>query len=183
MSRSLAAWSAIAFVAAFVLLAIAFPHLPAELPVLRNPVTGHIAAIAPKTLFLVFRVPIMNLIHGLMALLMLSHASQFLSVDRRAGYAGLFSGLFLTVALKALSEAIEMAASAAQALAPYTGILRFATAAVVILGITISFVRAQKAKLPWLELKLPLFDKLALIGLFALYIAVVVASTQLAIRA
>jgi hypothetical protein len=53
----------------------------------RNPITGA-AAIAPKLVFTVFRVPLMNLTHGLMAAVMLSRTTDFEDEGRRSSYFG-----------------------------------------------------------------------------------------------
>jgi len=178
MIRRIAVLSVLAFIAAFGLLALCYATLPAEIAVLRNPVSGKVSSMAPKSPFLVFRIPAINLIHSLMALVMLLRSSQFQNPQRRVGYAGLFAGLLLTASFKALAEAIEIVAPS-----PFASwMLRLVTGAVVVLGITISFVRAQAARLPWPELRLRPFDIAALAGLCALYLWIVYASTQVAHR-
>jgi uncharacterized membrane protein len=69
--------------APFFLIAGVYDVLPAELPVLRVPISG-VATIAPKSVFTAFRVPLMNLTHALMAAVMLSRASRRL-LPRTAG--------------------------------------------------------------------------------------------------
>jgi len=175
MTRRACGLGALVFAAAFGLLAFCYASLPAAVAVLRNPITGRITSVAPKSLFIVFRVPAMNLIHALMALVMLMRGPQFLDPTRRAGYEGLFAGLLLTASFKALAEAFEIVAP--PSFAPW--VLRLITGAVIVLGIIFSFVSAKPAPRPWRELRLRPFDIGALAGLFAMYLWIVNASTRL----
>ena len=86
------------FSASFLLLASVYDALPAELPVLRVPIANLMMA-APKSAYMVFRVPLMNLTHRLMAGVMLSHANDFDDEERRASYTALFSTLLFAIAL------------------------------------------------------------------------------------
>ena len=73
-----------------------------------NSIIGSLFAGRPnRHSFAVFRVPVMNLIHGLMAGVMLSRASCFRGPERRADYAGIFATLAFTIAIKANFEALE----------------------------------------------------------------------------
>jgi hypothetical protein len=89
--------------------------LPLELPVLRNPFAGAWAGtvlVAPKSLFTVFRVPLMTMMHGLMAALMLWRVKDFEDIRRRTAYSGVFLTLLFAVALKSGFEALEIGALA-----------------------------------------------------------------------
>lgn len=168
--------AAVLLYAPFVLLAAGYRSLPPEMPVLRVWI-GHWTHEAPKSLFTVFRVPLMNLIHGLMAAVMLSRASAFKIPERRIAYSNLFSTLLLTVALKSDFEAMEFGVLAAPAaFARYSGLLAFATLTTVAAGIGLALIRGRKVSLPWPELRLPSRDKAILAGLFGLYMVVVLVS-------
>jgi len=65
----------------FLLLAACYAALPVEVPVLLNPIAGAIIR-APKSVFTVFRVPLMNLTHGLMAIVMPSRTGDLADVNR-----------------------------------------------------------------------------------------------------
>lgn len=95
------------FCAPFVLLGVSYGAAPPELPVLRSWI-AHTMLSAPKSLFMVFRVPVINLIHGLMAAVMLSYTSAFEKIGRRILYSNLFSMLLFTIALKSDFEAMEL---------------------------------------------------------------------------
>jgi hypothetical protein len=175
------------FCAPFVLLAVSYSAAPQELPVLRAGI-GHTVLLAPKSLFMVFRVPVMNLIHGLMAAVMLSHASTFANTDfpntvRRTSYWNMFATLLLTIPLKADFEGLEFYASVSPALHPYERWLGPGTLLCVVVGLGLTIRAGRKVPLPWPELHLTMRDKIVLSGLFAMYIAIVVASVAAAHRA
>ncbi len=171
---SLLLW--VMFCAPFVLLSVSYRALPPELPVLRLWI-GHLTLWASKSIFMVFRVPLMNLIHGLMTAVMLSQAPAFNNRERRISYSNLFLTLLFTIALKSDFEALECSVSAAPALfGPYARWLGFGTFTSVVAGVALSLWRGRKAPLPWPELQLVMRDKFILIGLFSLYVAIVAAS-------
>src|SRR4030095_2348908 len=62
--------------APFLLLAGVYNQLPGDLQVFRNPLAGTVMS-APKSMFTVFRVPFMNLTHGLMAARTRSQCPEF----------------------------------------------------------------------------------------------------------
>jgi len=70
MSRPALCIAGLLFSLPFVLLGVRYGALPAEIAVLRIP-GSHAAAFAAKSAFTVFRVPLMNSIHGIMAAVML----------------------------------------------------------------------------------------------------------------
>lgn len=178
MNRSLIAACVLMFGALFVLLALSWGALPLELPVLRNPLSGHVLRMASKSLFAVFRVPAMNLFHGLMAMVMLAHAADFKNRERRIFYANLFSTLLFAIAFKSNFEAMELSSLAGPTLlGSYQGWLRFCSGASVIVGVGLALLRGRRAPVPWPELRFPVRDKMILAGLFALYLGVVVASS------
>ncbi len=170
------------FCAPFVLLALSYDAAPSELGVLRAGI-GHATLWASKSLFTVFRVPVMNLIHGLMAAIMLSRASAFGNIERRISYSNIFSTLLFTIALKSDLEGLEFFAPSSPALLPYARWIAPVTLTCVVVGLGLTIVRGRKVPLPWPELQLSMRDKILLSGLFAVYIAIVVATFAVGHRA
>ena len=164
----------------FVMLAGVYHALPAEMTVFRNPLTG-IVAIAPKSAFVVFRVPLMNLTHGLMAGLMLTHAADFDDSERRHSFAAAFMTLLCAIALKSNFEALEIS-GLGRLLQPFGVLFTIGTAVSVIGGLALAFARGRRVPLPWPELRLPTRDKVALGSLFAVYLATVAASILIVSR-
>jgi hypothetical protein len=163
------------FSAPFVLLALSYSAAPTELPVLRAGI-GHPALWATKSLFMVFRVPVMNLIHGLMAALMLSRSSDFASIERRNSYWNIFLTLLFTIALKSDFEGVEFLAAVTPALHRYENWIGFGTLTCVVGGLALAALRGRKVQLPWPELQLTTRDKILLSVLFGIYLAIVAAS-------
>jgi len=170
------------FCAPFVLLSVSYGATPSELPVLRVWI-GHTALVASKSLFMVFRVPVMNLISGLMAAVMLSRASVFENIERRTSYSNMFSTVLFTAALKSDFEGLEFYATVSPALQPYQSWIGFGTLLCVVIGLGLAIIRGRKAPIPWPEMQLTMRDKILLPGLFALYVAIVIASLSGAHRA
>jgi len=170
------------FCAPFVLLGVSYPALPQELAVLRFGIS-HTVTVTPKSLFMVFRVPTMNLIHGLMAAVMLSHGSDFENTARRMSYSNMFSTLLFTIVLKSDLEGLAIFAPTIPAFFPYDRWISVGTLTCVVGGIGLAFIRGAKVALPWPELRLGTRDKFALCGLFALYVAIVIGSLAVGHRA
>ena len=160
--------------APFLLLAGVYNQLPGDIPVIRNPLAGTVMS-APKSMFTVFRVPFMNLTHGLMAALMRSHSQDFDHAARKSSYLAMFSTLLFAIALKSNFEALEISGLAWQ-----PGSLRqwaaAGTALSVVAGVVLALVRGRKVPIPWPELRLSPREKVILAGLFLSYLAVVTAS-------
>jgi hypothetical protein len=93
------------FCAPFALLGVSYAAAPSELPVLRAWI-GHTILMASKSPFMVFPVPAMNLIHGLMATVMLARAPAFDNIERRTSYSNMFLTLLFTIALKSDFEGL-----------------------------------------------------------------------------
>jgi hypothetical protein len=160
----------------FLVLAAAYSALPPELPTLRIWI-GRGARFALKSLFTVFRVPLMNLIHGLMAAVMLSLTPAFKNTERRIAYSNTFLALLFAIVLKSNFEAMELSMPAAPAfLHPYTPWFGFGALASVIGGLGLALFHSRKVPLPWPELRLTIRDRLLLAGLFATYLAIVTQS-------
>ena len=177
MNRSSLTASILMFCAPFVLLAASYAALPSELPILRVPL-GNALTFAPKSVFTVFRVPLMNLAHGLIAAVMLSRVGDFENAERRASYSRIFKTLLFTVALKSDFEAMELSVLAAPAtLGSYGRWLAAGTVLSVVAGLSLALVRSRGVPIPWTELRLAIRDKMALGGLLIAYVGMVVASS------
>ncbi len=159
----------------FVLLAVSYGAAPSELPVLRVWI-DHTVVWATKSPFMVFRVPLMNLIHGLMATVMLSRASDFENIERRMSYSGVFLTLLFTIALKSDFEGMEFLAATAPELQRYQHWLGYGTLTCVLAGLGVALIRSRGVPIPWRELHLTIRDKIVLSALFALYLAIVIGS-------
>ncbi len=171
MTRTAVTASVLMFGMPFLLLAACYAALPIEMPVLLNPIAGAII-LAPKSVFTVFRVPLMNLTHGLMAIVMLSRSGDFEDAKRRASYSGIFSTLLFTIALKSDFEALAIS-GLAWSYGPVMPWLTGGTVVSVIVGLALSFVYARDVPIPWRELRLSNLEKIVLATLFATYLAVV----------
>ena len=163
------------FCVPFVLMATGYEAAPVQLPVLRVGI-GHTTLWATKSLFMVFRVPLMNLLHGLMSAVMLSRASDFRDEIRRDSYSKIFLTLLITVALKSNLEAMEFVSVLSPALHPYEAWLGYATLTCVLTGLALAAIGGRGVKLPWPELRLTIRDKVLLVGLFGGYLAIVIGS-------
>jgi hypothetical protein len=140
--------------------------------------------IAPKSVFTVFRVPLMNLAHGLMAGVMLSRAADFENFARRAAYSSIFTTLIFAVASKSDFEALEISLLARH---PYWDFLggwfTAGTVLSVVVGVGLALIRGRRATIPWSELRLTVREKITLASLFLLYVAMVLASSLVSHRA
>ena len=167
--------------APFLLLTGVYDALPAVLPIVRSPLAG-VILIAPKSVFTVFRVPLMNLTHALMAVVMLSRAGDFRDILRRQSYFACFSTLLFAIALKSDFEAVEFSGPVFQ-LGVLARLAAVGTVLAVVGGLILACVRSRRAPMPWRELRLSVRDKAALVGLLVTYLAVVTASLLIAHRA
>jgi hypothetical protein len=171
MTRTTVTASVLMFGVPFLLLGACYAALPVEVPVLLNPIAGAIIR-APKSLFTVFRVPLMNLTHGLMAIVMLSRTGDFADVKRRASYSGIFMTLLFTIAVKSDLEALAMSGLAWSS-GPFNPWFTGGTVLVVVGGLGLAFVHARDVPIPWPELRLSNIEKIMLAALFATYLAAV----------
>ena len=164
--------------APFLLLAGIYDALPAELPIVRSPLAG-VILVAPKSVFTVFRVPLMNLTHALLTVVMLSRAVDFRDRERRRSYFACFSTLLFAIALKSDFEALEFSGLVFR----FGWLARLATAGTVLAvvgGLILACVRSRRAPMPWRELRLSVRDKAALVGILVTYLAAVMASLLIA---
>jgi hypothetical protein len=171
MRKSTTVACVLMFGASFLLIAAEYDAMAAELPVMRIPIAG-IATIAVKSVFTAFRVPLMNLTHGLMAAVMLSRTPDFADEVRKASYAALFSTLLFAIALKSDFEALEISGLTG----PFARWATVGTVASVLGGLALAVIRGRAVPIPWTELRLSIRDKILLVGLFASYLVMVVAS-------
>jgi hypothetical protein len=178
MSRPAVLASVVMFAASFLMVAAVYHALPPVLPILRNPFGGLLTT-APTTVFTAFRIPLMNLSHGLMAAVMVSRTRDFTDERRQASYFALFSTLLFAIALKADFEALGLAGL----VVPGGWLSQWATVGTVLSvmsGLTVALVRARGAALPWPELRVPAGHKITLACLLVAYLAMVAASLRIA---
>jgi hypothetical protein len=164
------------YVAPFVLIAASYSALPSSITVFRSTIENAVL-VGSKSPFMLFRVPLMNLIHGLMAVLMLSYAAAFSDARRKLGYYGIFATLLAAIGFKSTFEGLEISAVAfPRVFASVEHGLGYCTFASVVVGICLAAWQSRKVPLPWPELQMSKRDKLLLCGLFGLYIVIVSAS-------
>lgn len=170
------------YVAPFVLIAASYSALPSSITVLRSSIENAVL-VGSKSPFMVFRVPVMNSIHGLMAALMLSYAPAFSDARRRLGYYGIFATFLAAIGFKSTFEALEITAVAfPRAFASAEPLLGYCAFASVVAGICLAFWQSRKVPLPWPELLMSRRDKLLLCGLFGLYLVIVAVSLSVSHR-
>jgi hypothetical protein len=163
------------FLAPFLVLGFCYGALAPELTVLRNPMAGEVL-VASKSPFTVFRVPLMNVAHGMMCAVMLSHRGDFKDAQRRAAYCRIFLTLLFAIALKSDFEALELGGGQALPLRPLLPWLTRGTVLSVVAGLGIASLHARRVPLPWAELRLSKLDKVALGFLLVAYLAIGIAS-------
>lgn len=168
--------------APFVMLGSSYRSLPLQTPILRA-FNMHWVLIAPKSPFIVFRVPLMNLIDGTMVALLLSYAPAFSNLQRRASYSKVFATLLLTIGLKSLFEALEFTLMGVGGGFPRVQHwLAVGTFLCVAGGLALTVWHCRQVPLPWPELKMRRTHKLALAGLFCLHLLIVAESSSLSHR-
>jgi hypothetical protein len=175
MRKLTAATLVLTFSAPFFVVGACYASLPPELPIFGNPFAGAIA-LASKSAFTAFRVPLMNLAHGLMAAVMLSHAADFPNAQRRASYSAIFMTLLCAIAFKSNFEALGISILGWPRLHGLDGWLTAGAVISVVAGLGLAMARGRSAPLPWPELRLSLRDKALLMALFGAYLAIVVTS-------
>lgn len=158
------------------MVAASYAGLPPVIPILRIAI-GHVVMVAHKSPFMVFRVPVMNTIHGVMAAIMLRYAPGFADSARRRGYCNVFWALLICVGFKSLLEASDFAATAfPRAFGWSETWLVPCTLATVILGVGVAAWQSTNVRLPWPELRMKRRDIVLLVGLFGIYLAIVAGS-------
>ncbi len=172
--------AAVLFLAPFLVLAACYRGLPPEIGVLRIWI-GQATLGAAKSPFMVFRVPAMNSIHGLMAAVMLTQSGDFENARRRTAYRQVFWTLLITIGIKSNFEAIEAIPPAI--FGSSVNWLGTGALATVIIGLGVALYRSRGVPLPWPELRLTTKAKFALAALFAGYLAIVCVSILASHRA
>jgi hypothetical protein len=163
MYYRIAAWVILA--ASFLILAGFYSSLPPEVEISRN-LDGSASALAPKSLFTVFRVPLIELACAAAIAIMLRAAAP---EQGRSSYVVMWTILLLTVALKSLFQTFESVSGNAS-------LFYFLTIAVVAVGIISAAIPAMKVfttsdRGHW---KLRPSEQIALAGLLLFYIAVAI---------
>lgn len=147
----------------FLILGVFYGSLPAEIMVFRG-FDAASADYAPKTLFTVFRVPLIEVVCALAIEIMRRRAA---GVEAQSSYYLMWTVLLYTVAAKTLLQAIEMVSSKDK-----SDMFFYATLGGVIVGITSAAVTGRKAFSGYKrgEWKLALWEKTGLFGLLAGYV-------------
>jgi hypothetical protein len=152
----------------FFILGISYNSLPDQIMVFRH--LDGTADYAPKSLFTVFRVPLIEVICGLAVEVMRRRAAK---IDDHKSYYLMWTVLLFTVAAKTMFQALEMVSSEQNA-----RIFFYLTAAAVAIGIICTLFTGRKAfsgikRGAW---KLELWEKAALVSLLIAYLILAFAS-------
>jgi hypothetical protein len=102
---------------------------------------GNEATFAPKSLFTVFRVPLIEIVCGLAIETMRAKVSNS---ESNTGYFLMWSVLLYTAALKSLFQVFEFISSTVYFSPNYADFFFYATLATVICGICLAFVKGRK---------------------------------------
>ena len=146
----------------FLILGISYNSLPADIMIFRH--LDGAADYAPKSLFTIFRVPLIEVVCGLAVEIMRRRPAKVR--EHKNSYL-MWTVLLYTVAVKTLLQALEMISSEQNA-----RIFFYLTAAAVAIGIVSTVFTGRKAftgdnRGAW---KLELWEKAALVGLLISYL-------------
>lgn len=150
----------------FLILAILYNSLPDEILIYRN-LFGSAETYSAKSLFTVFRVPLIELVCFLAVLIMRRRAAGADESEISRDYYLMWTILLYTVAFKSLFQAFEIISSG-----PAAAVFFYLTAGVVIAGIILALFTGRKVFLSPYRAgrKLALWEKLALLASIAAYI-------------
>ncbi len=118
----------------FVILAVSYSSLPSDVVITRE-IFGTAATSAPRSLFTVFRVPLIELVCALAISLMMSKGVKD-EVD--ADYNAMWRVLLFTVAFKSLFQTFETIST------ENANVFFYATLAIVIFGVILAFFPGYK---------------------------------------
>ena len=147
----------------FLILGLSYSSLPIEIMIYRG-LDAASAEYAPKSLFTVFRVPLIEVVCGLAVEIMRRRAAN---IEAQKSYYLMWTLLLYTVAFKTLLQAFEMVSSKDKSDAFF-----FTTLGMVIVGVVSAGFTGRKAFSGFKrgEWKLELWEKAALFGLLAGYL-------------
>jgi hypothetical protein len=148
--------------APFLILGLSYNSLPADIMIFRH--LDGTADYAPKSLFTVFRVPLIEVVCGLAIVLMRRRAA---GVSEYEGYYLMWTVLLWTVAAKTFLQMLDLLSPEHRAEQFF-----YVTGIVVIMGIILAGVAGRKTfgGFKRAEWKLELWEKTALTGLLISYL-------------
>lgn len=149
----------------FLILAFSYNSIPNEILIWRGFI-GSDSIVAPKTLFTVFRVPLIEVVCAL-AIETMRHRFADSNSPTHADYYTMWSILLYTVAFKSLSQTFEDVSSE-----KFVNLFFYMTAAIVVIGIILIIRKGRKffsaySREDW---KLNRMEKSVLIILFVAYL-------------
>lgn len=127
-----AAWTIL--LGSFVILAAFYTSLPSEVIITRG-FFGSLDTLAPKSLFTVFRVPLIEVVCALAITLMLSGDEK---TQLQADYNAMWNILLFTVAFKSLFQTSETICS------QHANLFFYTTLATVMLGLVLAFLPGRR---------------------------------------
>lgn len=154
----------------FILLLFFYNSISEEVLIYRS-FDGSRNQFAPKSLFTVFRVPLIEIVCALMIEIMRRKAFDS-ETKSQSNYYLMWSVLLYTVALKSLLQSFEFISTSVFQSSNFANFFFYATFAVVIGGIILAFIEGRKLfiKFNRQDWKLNIWEKIGLASLFLTYV-------------
>jgi len=155
----------------FFILALFYNLIGSEVLTYRS-FSGNEIQNAPKSLFTVFRVPLIEIVCASMIEIMRRKTLE-LNSEIHSSYYSVWSVLLFTVALKSLFQTFEFTSTSIFPQPDYASIFFYTTLAVVIGGVILAFVKGKKifANFQSERLRLKNWEKISLVIFFLVYLS------------
>ncbi|HSK72941.1 MAG TPA: hypothetical protein VK892_14665 [Pyrinomonadaceae bacterium] len=154
----------------FILLSFFYNSIGEEVLVYRS-FDGNQNQFAPKSLFTVFRVPLIEIVCALMIEIMRRKAFDF-ETKSQSNYYLMWSILLFAVALKSLLQSLEFISSSVFQNPYWANFFFYTTFAIVIGGIILAFIEGRKLFINFnrQDWKINIWEKIGLASLFLIYV-------------
>lgn len=150
----------------FILLAYFYTSIAEEVLVARN-FDGSNNILAPKSLFTVFRVPLIEIVCAAAIEVMLLRFSK-----SESDYYSIWIILLYTVALKSLLQEFEFISTSVYSAPDYANIFFYATIVIIVCGIILTIIKGRNVFTDFRsgDFKLNRLEKIVLTSLFIIYL-------------